>query len=248
MNLVVDLGNSTVKAAVMDSAGNVVEEICSDNLPIGWIDGMVRRYGVDSAIWCSTRAVDDASAEYLGSIAPLSVHFLPGVTEIPIENCYDDPMQLGADRLALAVGVYDALAGKNCLIFDFGTAMTVDFLTSDGKFIGGYISPGLGLRLLSLHEHTSALPLLDSAGMDSDEDIVPSNTCDAITRGVYRSVLYEIEGHIARHRNAEIIFSGYHAKFFANRFKITIFAKSDILLLKGLNLILEHCKGRHYER
>jgi len=243
MNLVIDLGNSMVKAAVMESDGNIVDEFCSGDIPADWISTMSSRYVIDAAIWCSTRAVDGASARYLGTVAPLSIRFLPGVTEIPIENCYDNRMQLGADRLALAVGVYDALPGKDCLIFDFGTALTVDFLSSEGKFMGGCISPGLELRFASLHDHTAVLPLVEPESMGGSLCYVPSNTYDAISQGVYRSMLYEVEGHIARHKGAEVIFSGYGAKFFAKQFKITIFAECDILLLKGLNLILEHCKG-----
>jgi len=243
MNLVVDLGNSMVKVAVMESNGNVVEETCSGSLPSEWIVRMQGRYAIDAAIWCSTRKVDDASVEFLARVAPTSVRFLPGITEIPIENCYDNCKQLGADRLALAIGVYGALAGKDCLIFDFGTALTVDFLSADGKFHGGCISPGLGLRFGSLHDHTASLPLIVAESIGGKIDEIPSNTYDAISQGVYRSILYEIEGHIARHPGAEVIFSGYDAKFFAKQFKIAIFAKSDILLLKGLNLVLEHYKG-----
>ena len=242
MNLVLDLGNSKVKVAIMDADGNIIEEICHDVVPFDWIKERSCKYGVDAAIWCSTRVVDNATSELLKKLAPINVHFLPGITEIPIENCYDNRKQVGADRLALAVGVFNALPGKDCLIFDFGTALTVDFLSADGKFMGGCISPGLGLRFGVLHDHTAQLPLVNIERIEEIGDTIPSNTYDAISLGVYRSMLYEIEGHISRHPGVEIIFSGYDAKFFVNQFKITIFAKYDILLLRGLNLILEHYK------
>lgn len=247
MNLILDLGNSMVKAAIMSAEGDIVEDTFSDTIPRDWISEISRRYQIDAAIWCSTRTVDAASMRFIETMAPTSIHFLPGITEIPIENCYDNPMQLGADRLALAVGVYSKLPGKDCLIFDFGTALTVDFLSADRKFKGGCISPGLRLRLASLHDNTAALPLVEPEGIGAVSTAIPSNTYDAISQGVYRSMLYEVEGHIARHKDAQIVFSGYDAKFFVNQFKITIFAKYDILLLNGLNLILEHCKGLKYE-
>lgn len=246
MNLIIDIGNSAVKMAVMDSNNSLIEYYRHDSIQTRLISDLLGRFDIDSSIWISTRKLDRGTIDHISSITPFSINFKPGVTHSPIENCYESPDRLGADRLALAVGVNGKLPGKDCLIFDFGTALTIDSVNSKGQFLGGSISPGLQLRLSSLYEHTGALPLLN-ASRYSDNNInstvfPPRNTEDAIFQGVYKSMLYEIEGYTSRNPDAEIVFSGYDAKYFVDKFKITIFAEYDILLFEGLNIILESNK------
>jgi len=70
------------------------------------------------------------------------------------------PKTLGKDRLAAVAGALHLYPDKNCLIFDIGTCMTIDYLTKKKVFMGGNIAPGKDLRLKSMHDYTSALPLV----------------------------------------------------------------------------------------
>ena len=79
---------------------------------------------------------------------------------MPIRNVYRTPQTLGRDRLAAAVGATVLFPGRNVLIVDFGTAVTIDLVTADATYRGGCISPGVQLRFGALHDHTAALPLV----------------------------------------------------------------------------------------
>ena len=160
-------------------------------------------------------------------------------TPVPIGNAYLTPDTLGVDRLAAAVGAVALTGSGNCLIVDFGTAITVDLVT-DGVFCGGNISPGVGMRFRALHDYTSRLPECSPAEVAS---ALGSSTREAIEQGVMQGVMYEIEGHIARLtekiKDLSVIFTGGDAKYFVKRIKNTIFANRELVIC-GLNRILEY--------
>lgn len=159
---------------------------------------------------------------------------------MPIGNAYLTPATLGRDRLAAAVGAAALYPGRNALIVDLGTAVTIDLLSADGVFRGGCISPGMAMRFRSLHEYTASLPLCDA--IDS-ERAVGRTTDEAIRLGVMNSIAFEIEGYVARlegeFEDLCVIFTGGDAKFFVKRIKNTIFANCN-LVFYGLNRILEY--------
>jgi type III pantothenate kinase len=76
---------------------------------------------------------------------------------------YKDLRKLGKDRVINAYGAYK-LMGGGCLVADFGTAVTFDFISKRGVFEGGLILPGLSTALESLHEKTALLPRVDLKG------------------------------------------------------------------------------------
>ena len=116
-------------------------------------------------------------------------------TPVPIRNGYDTPETLGQDRLAAAVGANTICPGENLLIIDAGSAITYDFLSREGEYVGGNIAPGLKMRFTILHRMTKKLPQVE---VDENE-LIPlfgKNTRDAIAAGVIRGVAYEVKGYI----------------------------------------------------
>ncbi|MBX3386897.1 MAG: type III pantothenate kinase [Phycisphaeraceae bacterium] len=79
---------------------------------------------------------------------------------IPIQNSLDDDSTVGQDRLLDALGAFSR-SKQACVVIDAGTAVTVDFVDGQGVFHGGAIAPGLAMMAASLHDRTSALPLID---------------------------------------------------------------------------------------
>ena len=159
-------------------------------------------------------------------------------TAVPIGNAYLTPETLGVDRLAAAVGAVSQV-GDNCLIVDFGSAITID-VVEGGVFRGGNISPGVEMRLRALHDYTKRLPKCEP----TDENLeLGRTTVEAIQQGVMTGITYEIEGYIsyfyARNVKLSLIFTGGDAKFFVKRIKNAIFAKYDLVIC-GLNRILEY--------
>ena len=191
------------------------------------------------AVVASTRGEAPAIVEAVRRHTDYLLEFTPA-TPVPIGNAYLTPATLGRDRLAAAVGAATLYPGRNALIVDFGTAVTLDFVSADGVFRGGCISPGMAMRFRALHEYTAALPLCDAT--DSAE-LLGRTTDEAVRLGVMNSLAFEIEGYIARMQGEIedlcVIFTGGDTNFFAKRIKNTIFANCN-LVFWGLNRILEY--------
>lgn len=238
MNLIVDIGNSRVKAAVTDGDGVVAMRAFASPAESD-ICAMLDAYpAVGRCIVASTGVGAEGVAEMLRARG-LRVLVMSPSTPVPIGNAYLTPDTLGVDRLAAAVGAVALTGSGNCLIVDFGTAITVDLVT-DGVFRGGNISPGVGMRFRALHDYTSRLPECSPAEVAS---ALGSSTREAIEQGVMQGVMYEIEGHIARLtekiKDLSVIFTGGDAKYFVKRIKNTIFANRELVIC-GLNRILEY--------
>ena len=237
MNLIIDIGNSRVKAAVVDNE-LVVETFVFDELHEADLHHIAETYpAIDKAIVASTAHPTDEIAEKLQAMG-LFVVIMDSSTPVPLHNGYFTPATLGVDRLAAAVGAKQMVEG-DCLIVDFGTAITID-LVVDGEFRGGNISPGMRTRFRALHDYTSRLPKCEA----SDEILtIGRTTTQAIEQGVMQGITYEIKGYIdaflSDNVKLSIIFTGGDAKFFVKRIKNAIFAKCDLVVC-GLNTILEY--------
>ena len=238
MNLIIDIGNSRVKTAVMD-AGRVVA-VCSDaRFDESVAVRIAAEYPVDKAIVSSTAGDAAAVAAVVGRSVARCVVFTPQLP-VPIANAYSSPETLGADRLAAAVGVAAMYPGRNAAIVDCGTALTIDLVTADATYRGGFISPGMTMRFKALHDYTSRLPECGPA-----DELLPlgTDTRSCIEQGVMQGMAAEIEARIEalKEKNDEmlIIFTGGDAKFFVKRIKNAIFADCEPVIF-GLNRILEY--------
>lgn len=239
MNLAIDIGNTHVKAAVFDGE-QLVETFKSREAEDAFVAMIFEAYpAIGGAILASVRT-DSAGFEDAVRKRVKNYMRFDADTRIPITNLYATPESLGADRLAAAVGANAIYPGNNVMIVDFGTAITIDVVTSAGEFLGGNISPGVDTRFRALHDYTSNLPLCENTGRTV---LLGSTSEEAICSGVVNGVLYEIEGYIMRldeeFEDLKIIFTGGDGKYFAKRLKNTIFATYD-LVVHGLNRIMEY--------
>ena len=238
MNLVVDIGNTLLKLAVFDG-GRLVAQQCVGELREETFAGLLGGARAARAVVASTRGEAPAIVEAVRRHTDYLLEFTPA-TPVPIGNAYLTPATLGRDRLAAAVGAATLYPRRNALMVDFGTAVTLDFVSADGVFRGGCISPGMAMRFRALHEYTAALPLCDAT--DSAE-LLGRTTDEAVRLGVMNSLAFEIEGYIARMQGEIedlcVIFTGGDTNFFAKRIKNTIFANCN-LVFWGLNRILEY--------
>lgn len=238
MNLIIDIGNSRVKVAVVES-GRVVAEFVATKLEELPLREIADKYNVERSILSSTRADGFESARYVESVVGHCLHFDSSVA-VPISIEYRTPHTLGRDRVAAAVGAVAEHADRNIMIVDFGTAITIDFVSSGGSYLGGFISPGVATRLRALHEFTSSLPLCSPCEPTLG---IATSTDEAISWGVMNGVKFEIEGYIDQYSkkmcNLFTIFSGGDSIFFDKQIKNAIFADRD-LVIKGLDRILDY--------
>ena len=135
MNLIVDIGNTLVKLAVSDG-GRIVAQRCVERLHPSMLDELLEGRRAAKAVVASTRGEADDVTEMVRPRADYLLEFT-SQTPVPVANAYRTPETLGRDRLAAAVGAAVLYPGRNVLIVDFGTAVTIDLVTADNTFRGG---------------------------------------------------------------------------------------------------------------
>lgn len=169
-----------------------------------------------------------------------SLIVLNSQTKLPFLNAYGSPETLGHDRLALVAGLSKKFPGEDSLVISIGTCITYNFLAKNNAFRGGAISPGVDIRLKSMHEHTDKLPLVNREGHFS---ILGYDTETSIRSGAINGIASEIDGMILRYEaqygKINAVLTGGDAPFFESRLKYKIFADTNFLF-KGLYAILEH--------
>jgi type III pantothenate kinase len=240
MNLVLDLGNSSGKIAVCKGT-QVIESAVYEKITEREITYFHTRYkGLEGVIISSVVNDYREMIDYLGSLFNPCIE-LDHNTPIPLANRYRTPDTLGYDRIAAAVGAYTIYPGKTVLVIDAGTAITYDIVTAKGEYLGGNISPGLGIRFKSLNKFTNRLPLLERP--DETPALLGTSTREAIEAGIVNGILFEIDGFIAalhqKHLKLQVVLTGGDAKYFEGKLKSSIFVNLNLNLI-GLNRILEH--------
>ncbi len=238
MQLIIDVGNTRVKAAVFEKDLLLEKHAFLLSNFIDEITQFVQKFHIKKAIVSSVGRLSEAQLCAVTSL--YDTVLLSHKTTVPFTNDYHTPETLGVDRIALVAAFAQQYPGKNGLIIDAGTCITFDFIDFKASYKGGSISPGLRLRYESLHNLTANLPLLEKS---MPENIIGSSTEAAIHSGVVNGVLQEIEGVINEYRaqyfNDIVIITGGDAQFLAKRLKNGIFANSNFLL-EGLNFILTY--------
>ena len=161
----------------------------------------------------------------------------PGIkTGMPLR--YDNPREIGADRLVNAVAAYDRVKGA-CIVVDFGTALTYDPVSADGEYLGGIISPGVEISLEALYSRAAKLPRVDLA---PPRALIGKSTIDAIRSGVIYGFAGQVDTILRRLRaelgECETIATGglsEHIVPFCEEVDVV----DDLLTLNGLRLLYE---------
>ena len=190
---------------------------------------------------CILSCVSEVDQKVINVLIQKAVHFmeLTAETRLPINNLYKTPETLGKDRLAAVVGAYSLFPGKDILVIDAGTALTIDFVDREGNYHGGIISPGLNMRFRALHEYTKKLPL---QAYKDDFEIIGDSTTSAITSGVQNGIIFEVNAYInyfvKKFPQLVNILTGGDINFFVNKIEKCIFAEPNLVLFGLEKLIL----------
>ena len=145
------------------------------------------------------------------------------------------PRYLSPDRMASVVATRHLFNGKGCTVFDFGTTITIDFIDADGKYCGGNISPGCRTRFKSLNRYSRNLPLLDTPETFENKG---NSTVSAMESGVISGIIFEVEGYFAENPENIAVFTGGDAIYFAKRIKKPIFVVCNLVLM-GLAILAD---------
>lgn len=145
------------------------------------------------------------------------------------------PDYLTYDRAASIIASLYLFKGRGCTVVDFGNTLTVDFISPEGHYEGGNVSPGFRTRFKALNRYSRALPLVDTP---EDTPVIGKSFDDSLTSGVVSGIMFEIEGYIGIHPENIIVFTGGDAIYFAKRLKNSIFVVCNLVLM-GLALIAD---------
>ena len=252
MILTLDIGNTNIKSAVFDGETMVkywrlktdvtatsdelgihmLALLQSGGMTVDDITGIIMSSVVPSVNF----TVDHMCRDYLGR-TPVLIG--PGV-KTGINIRYENPRELGGDRIANAVACY-AFYGGPSIFIDFGTATTFGVLGEKGDFLGGAICPGIKISTEALVSGAAKLPHVE---LVRPETVIGRNTVTNMQSGIYYGYIGLVENIVRKMKqeigrpDAKVVASGGLSRLLAPDTKeIDIF--DGLLTLKGLRLIYE---------
>jgi type III pantothenate kinase len=210
MLLAVDNGNTNVKFALVDDAGNIVQRwrIATDARRTAdeyavWLDQLLRMEGHCRA---------DVTAVIIATVVPRALHNLQILSQkyfgcealvagrAPVEwgiaLKVDEPRALGADRAVNAIAAQALVEGEK-IVISFGTATTFDHIAADGAYMGGSIAPGVNLSLDALYSAAAMLPRI-AIEPPPTASVIGKDTVSHMQIGIYWGYVGLIEGLLSR--------------------------------------------------
>ena len=249
MLLTIDVGNTQITLGLYD--GDTLgarwrlatdQERLADEYGILLVN-LIRHAGADpggihgialaSVVPPLTATFEHACRDYLGR-TPLVVG---AGTKTGVRVKYEDPKQVGADRVVGAAAVHSLYGGPACIV-DFGTATTFDAVSAEGDYLGGAIAPGLGIAAEALFQRAAKLPKVD---LQRPPSPIGRNVVQSHQSGLLFGYVGLVEGMVARFRTIlgqrmKVVGTGSLVEVIARETSV-IEILSPWLALEGLRLI-----------
>jgi type III pantothenate kinase len=257
--MVIDVGNTNTVLGVYDgteliehwrvatNAQSTTDELgvlymslfAARRIPTEEITAAIVACVVPPAVHSLTRACD----RYF-DVQPL---FVGADVDSGMPIAYDNPREVGADRIVNAVAAY-ARWHCACIVVDFGTATTFDVIGSDGVYRGGVIAPGIGISLDALFLRASKLPRVNIA---RPPKVIGTRTVDSMQAGIVFGYVGLVDGLVERIREempeeeVRVVATGGLAALISSETH-HIDSVEPFLTLEGLRIIYErHCLAQN---
>jgi type III pantothenate kinase len=252
MLLAMDIGNTNTVMGLF--AG---QELVHDWRIRTEVDATIDEYGIiiRSLFQASGRPLEEVKQVIISCVVPPVLHAVerfcgkyfalvplvvgPGIrTGMPI--FYDNPKEVGADRIVNAVAAYEAFK-QAAIVVDFGTATTFDYISDHGEYLGGVISPGIMISCEALFHKASKLPRVEIFARPAT--VLAKNTIASMNAGIVFGYAGLVEGIIRRiqrevGKELKVVATGGLAPLIASECP-AIDLVDDYLTLKGLKIIFE---------
>jgi type III pantothenate kinase len=158
--------------------------------PVEVPDALITGVAICSGVPRVTAELRQMTARYFGFPALV---LEPGVrTGMPI--LYDNPKEVGADRIANAVGAYDLYGGPT-IIVDFGTATTIEAVSAAGEYLGGAIFPGVEIAMDALFGRAAGLRRVE---LQPPKHVIGKSTAESIQSGTIYGFSAQVDGLVDR--------------------------------------------------
>ncbi|MFP4089501.1 MAG: type III pantothenate kinase [Cyclobacteriaceae bacterium] len=238
MNLLLDIGNTQIKAAFAE--GNKLIRI----LPKLNLDETLHLLSRESFQYLMISAVGECPTAIRDFINEAPGRFLlHGHLPLPFRNHYQTPHTLGTDRIAAIAGGLSLFPGVGILAIDAGSCITYDVADAQGDYWGGSISPGLQMRCRAMHTFTARLPLVSVQEEDTKQPIYGNTTKAALQSGALYGTIAEITQMIRMYEDKfgtlQTIICGGDAPLLSRKLKISHQVVPELIFI-GLNRILLH--------
>jgi len=249
MLLTIDIGNTSITLGIFDKKKLVFKDMIqtkATSFPAKCVAG-IRRFPhknkIDGIIISSVvPAALTALEKALKKVYKMRPIVVGRDVKAPIKNLYEQPEQVGQDRLVNAVAACE-LYGKTrkpIVVIDFGTAVTFDVISKKGEYLGGIIFPGIRLSLETLVKRAALLPKIS---IKSPKNLVGNNTKDSMRSGILNGYASLCDGITNRIRaiygkKIKIISTGGDA-LLISLFSSVLKKNDQDLTLKGLKIIYD---------
>lgn len=177
----------TIREQTADEWGVLLSNLFSlAGLDLNAVEGVI----ISSVVPAIDQPLEAMSERYFGR-RPL---FITAGMDLGIPVRYDNPAEVGADRLVNGVAGFEKYGGP-CVVVDLGTTINFDVVSGGGEFVGGLICPGIGMSIGGLFARTARLPMVD---FRKPAKLIGSNTVGSITSGLYYGFTGMIDGILER--------------------------------------------------
>jgi type III pantothenate kinase len=227
---------ATIRERTADELGLLIEGLFANSrIDHSRIDGVI----LGSVVPPLTSTMQAMAKRYF-NLPALTIE--PGVeTGMPVR--YDNPAEVGADRIVNAVAAYEQFgraAARPMIVLDFGTATTFDAVSARGEYLGGAICPGVQISADALFQRAARLPRID---VRKPATIVGRTTVGAMESGLFYGYVGMVEGLVRRMSeelggNALCVATGGLADVIAPETALIQHVEPD-LTLHGLRIVWE---------